>query len=496
MRTLLHDAQLQHALKLSANGHLYAALEKFQDKLRSGEYGASGSLSLLYDEIGKIQIQQHDINAAEHSFTLAVAAADTLDNQAKCQIHLAMALHAQSNFDRAYRLLQEIENRAGAQLPNLRRGILFNNLATVQWATQFYRDAVTSLRKSLQYFEEADVVHYHSTLYNNLGICYIELRDYENAELCIQKALEASDAKEELMFSYTALSRMYLHQGDYEQSIEYARRSVPLFDEAYQTADPLLTAHLCRLYAELSFHIGDQRLAKQLMEKAELQVGLLGHWREFAEIRARLEEWTDGRVSPDRHLAGDTTLMKRFLLITEAWNTQEFIATRFSEFIDTRVKYATELAHQLQLSEEMKVNLVTAARLADYGLTAIGSDVTDRPDRSHTTWLQYIHHPELTVEMLGELQFCPDVNTLILRHHERCDGSGFPNQATDVPVSPNGEEAERDSLKAAERILQLSDAYAESVVLKRVSHTETMQHLRANAGAFDEDVLNALECLF
>jgi tetratricopeptide (TPR) repeat protein len=586
----MDDVQMEHALKLSSKGYLHAALERFQDLLASETLTESAKQSVVHDEIGKILVQQNQFDEARRALAAATASAVDLDHQAKCQIHLAMTYHAQGDYDRAYRLLIEIDNKLGPELMSARRGVLFNNLASIQWATQFYRDAVQSMLQSLEYFEAAGVNHYHGRLYYNLGVCYSDLREFDTAEMYIRKALEHPDDEGQL-FSYIALSRMYLESGNYDLSIEYAMRSVPLFHEVPQSGEPLKTAYMCRILGELACHCGDMHLAQQLMEKAELQFGVAGQWRDFAEARNRISEWRQAGLPKDAQL-GDTTMMRRFLLIIEAWNTQEFLCPKFAEFIDTRVMYAGELADKFQLSEDDKARLITAARLADYGLTAIDPDVVSSPLRSDSAWQQYQQHPLLSAEMLRELDLQEEIYILIASHHQRADGTGYPRQSRTgfdsgaevaglaggaggaagagiaggtgsaaagtggtgrylqgndsagryspgKPVADTGiagtviagkgmagqgimagnsftgkditgrsiasesslaylqtATVDRDTLNLSLRILQLSDAYADSVVLHQKLHSEAIEELRAHKSGFDPLVLAAFEQLF
>ena len=513
----MDDVQMEHALKLSSKGYLHAALERFQNLLHSSTLTQSAQ-SLVYDEIGKILVQKNQFAEARQAFATATTMAADLDHQAKCQIHLAMTFHAQGDYDRAYRLLIEIENRFGPELFSARRGVLFNNLASIQWVTQFYRDAVQTMLQSLEYFERAGVNHYNSRLYYNLGVCYSDLREFDKAEMYIRKALLHADDEGQL-FSYIALSRMYLGSGNYDLSIEYAMRSVPLFDKVPQTVEPLKTAYMCRILGELAGHRGDLRLAQQLMEKAELQFGLAGQWRDFTDARNRINEWRQAGLPKDAK-PGDTTMMKRFLLIIEARNTQEFICSKFAEFIDTRVMYTGELADRLGLSADDKAHLITAARLADYGLTALDPDVVSAPRRSDSALRQYQQHPLLSAEMLRELSLPEEIYALIESHHERLDGTGYPRRSRAGLEDPaevgsaqrhEGPEAaaisrdtleshdtlaNRDTLELSQFILQLSDAYADAVVLRQKSHCATLEELRTQQTAFDPRVMAEFERLF
>jgi HD-GYP domain-containing protein (c-di-GMP phosphodiesterase class II) len=97
-------------------------------------------------------------------------------------------------------------------------------------------------------------------------------------------------------------------------------------------------------------------------------------------------------------------------------------------------------------------------------------------------------HPENGRRLLAELGFGADVQRLVLDHHERIDGSGYPRGIED------------GALDLETRILGVCDVY-DALVSPRVyrnawTHGEAIQHLRGTARAeFDQRCVSALERL-
>lgn len=100
--------------------------------------------------------------------------------------------------------------------------------------------------------------------------------------------------------------------------------------------------------------------------------------------------------------------------------------------------------------------------------------------------LELLHrHPEEGIEIVKPIEFMGQVSELILCHHERVDGSGYPRglRGYQIPLGA--------------RILAVVDAY-ESMRVGRpyrepLGETNALEELRRCAGSqFDEEVVDTL----
>ncbi|MFB0921623.1 MAG: HD-GYP domain-containing protein [Oscillospiraceae bacterium] len=90
--------------------------------------------------------------------------------------------------------------------------------------------------------------------------------------------------------------------------------------------------------------------------------------------------------------------------------------------------YAKTLAREMRLSHSRVENITVAALLHDVGKIGIDESILRKPDVLSPEERAIIQkHPEISVNILKEVKLKPIVLELILHHHERYDGKGYPD---------------------------------------------------------------------
>ena len=132
---------------------------------------------------------------------------------------------------------------------------------------------------------------------------------------------------------------------------------------------------------------------------------------------------------------------------------------------------ATILALKMELPHQTVHDIGVSCLLHDLGLRYLAIDYADRnlEELSELEYAEYKKHPIYGYTALrGENWISNESKYMILYHHERMDGSGYPLKVTDSPVEC--------------RIIQICDVFDEMICgigCKRVKVYEAIEYLRS-----------------
>ena len=154
------------------------------------------------------------------------------------------------------------------------------------------------------------------------------------------------------------------------------------------------------------------------------------------------------------------------------------------EHVEKTVHYSTSIAKRLKLPPEDIENIREASILHDLGKIGISDKILFK--KSHLSKREYEEikkHPQIAADIIRPIQFMHDIVPLVLHHHERWDGKGYPSglKGEEIPIGA--------------RIISVADVYqaltSQRHYRKAFTKKAAVKMLREGSGTqFDPKVIS------
>jgi diguanylate cyclase (GGDEF)-like protein len=151
---------------------------------------------------------------------------------------------------------------------------------------------------------------------------------------------------------------------------------------------------------------------------------------------------------------------------------------------------AVAIANDLDLPANEVERIRIASLLHDIGKVAVPAQILEKPSAlSASEWDFVKQHPRIGQVILDETGGLLEAGKIILHHHERFGGHGYPHglRGRDIPLGS--------------RIVSIADAYDAMIqdrpYKRAISHDEAMHELQRHAGTqFDPELVEVFDRLF
>lgn len=148
-------------------------------------------------------------------------------------------------------------------------------------------------------------------------------------------------------------------------------------------------------------------------------------------------------------------------------------------------RYSLAIAQNMKFPTSRLEILRRAALLHDIGKIGISDAILlNSKGLSQEEFKEIELHPEIGERIVKSLPFLEEVSILIRHHHERCDGSGYPDKI------------KKDKIELGARILAVADSF-DAIISDRTYHkallpSEAIEILRKQKGTkFDPEVVDS-----
>lgn len=209
-------------------------------------------------------------------------------------------------------------------------------------------------------------------------------------------------------------------------------------------------------------------------------------WKLFGMLRDITDQKEKEMLQADRLVLLQTTLTKT----VEALARMTEIRDPYTAGHQIRVaRLAKEIGKRLELDALRLEGLVTASKLHDIGKIYVPAEFLAKPGTLREAEMSLMkYHPEIGHQIIQDIPFAMPVAAMILQHHERLDGTGYPHGL------------KGDAIVLEARIIAVADVF-EAMSSYRpyrpgLGQEAALHELQMKKGtAFDPDVVDALNDL-
>src|SRR5688572_30375403 len=205
---------------------------------------------------------------------------------------------------------------------------------------------------------------------------------------------------------------------------------------------------------------------------------------EVTEIQTASRDITERKKAEEELQIAHNRLQEAYEKTIEGWVRALDLRDKETEGHTQRVTELTlRLASKLGFNDEELVHLKRGALLHDMGKMGIPDEILQKPGPlTDTEWQKMRQHPVYAQDMLSNIAYLNPALTIPFYHHERWNGSGYPNKL-------KGEE-----IPLAARLFAIVDVWdalsSDRPYRKKLPREEVVAYLREQSGIlFDKQLV-------
>ena len=498
---------IDRAKQAERDGRWADACEVYENLVRDPEANVSTRLAALR-WLGRAYLEQGNRAAALDVLEAAVASADIIGSPAavaQALIVVGIAYQVGGDLDQAATIYAAARAKAELAGDGARIAMIDQNLGTVAIIRGDLRGALEAFRLSHLGYQTLGMRNHEAQVLNNIALAYMELGELADAEAAYNQAAQAFE-----------------EEGDHARQLDLAVNKVQLyiagrrFDEALTQCEKLLsvaTDDSAPWRGEVFRHIGviarergDFATACENLLKAEQHALERGDLLLRADVSEQLAEvyWAQKRhremlqrlneghslysqLKAQHRVAQvekrNGALEARFLEMAKQWGNSIESKDRYTQGHCERVAFfACVLADSAGFNGRSLFWFRIGALLHDIGKIIVPTEVLNKPGKlTDEEWAIMKRHPEAGLELVSDIDFPGDIHAIIRNHHERWDGTGYPDGL-------KGEE-----IPFAARVLCVADVYDALTTTRSyrpgLTHARAAEIMRSSAGQFDLELL-------
>ena len=456
---LLHEARERERA-----GCIPEAIECYESAITVAEHG--DEQTILAEALRRLAVLRHHRNESERarelcrrSYTVArligneLLAAEALNTVGGLDLTTGSLDDARKTFLEALELggrSRELRARVEQNL-----GILANIQGELD-------EALSRYERSLEAYRDAGDEHGCAIAYHNLGMASADLGLYPEADKYFLESRALAERSRDVYLQGLCMvneAEVDVARQRFEDARNNAEGALALFDQldarrpkadAYrvigmvyrETGRPALAESRLRSAIELAVATGSVLGEAEASHELALLYQGMGRNQEALKLlngAYRLFRRLDARVDLV-HVGGKVAeLEATYLAVVRDWGRSIETSDRYTFGHCERVaRNAVAMARVLGLDEEQETTLLIGAYLHDLGKVRVPHEILTKPGPLTHDELEIVQmHPLWGIEMLASVEFPWDIKPIIRWHHERYDGSGYPDRlkGDEIPLS-------------------------------------------------------------
>jgi putative nucleotidyltransferase with HDIG domain len=315
-----------------------------------------------------------------------------------------------------------------------------------------HESALAHYERSLEAFKAARDARGRAIAYNNLGLVSADRREWDRADRYFLACRGAAEQVGDVHLRGLALlnrTEVLIARQHLPEALQHAQQALEVFDQlgaslnksnAYCTLGVIYremgrsVLAEARLRAAIALAVQEGSALEEAEASRELAILLVELGRNQDALRLmntahRLFGRLDARVDLVDVAGKMASLERAYLAVVRRWGESIESADSYTHGHCERVaEYAVAIASSLGLDAPQQTTVRLGAYLHDVGKVRVPHEILNKTgaltDEEFTVMKQ---HPLYGIELLAEVEFPWDIKPMIRWHHEKRDGSGYPD---------------------------------------------------------------------
>lgn len=455
---------LQQARELELAGSLAEAIVRYEAAIAAGESGPE--VRLLAEALRRLAVVRHRRGERDAAYALSERSL-AVSTEAAEPVLAGEALNTLAGFDFEAGLIEASRERfyraleLGGASPEL-RGRIEQNLGILANIQGNHGEALAHYQQSLYAFQRTRDDHGCAIAYHNLGMVSADLGKWNEAEDYFRQCLELTAAIGDVHLTGLGLlnrSEVHLARQRYDDAQADAEAALRIFDRLGARLDKAdAYKAIGRVYRETGrWALAEARLTTaievavstdSLLSEAEASRELALLYQAMSRNQEALQRLSAahrlfGRLDARVDLVDVSRRVQRleetYLAVVRDWGQSIESADGYTFGHCERVAtYALAVAQALGMDEGQQATVRIGAYLHDLGKVRVPHEILNKPGLLSREEFDIVKmHPVWGVELLAKVDFPWDIKPIIRWHHEKHDGSGYPDRlrGDEIPLA-------------------------------------------------------------